>query len=286
VPQGPIVRRATGILFGLGTLLVALATAASADDQIEAMLRQKRYGDAYATVAAAPAGESERRLEQVARDLLGVAIESDDSYTRWFGLRAAQPLDDASLAAHARKTLTQGDRYDRSLALDLLARLDPAGSREELLAALDSNQRSLRLRALKGLATLQDPALAPRFNEVLAKDDDPDLRAFAVRALAKTGSPEAPAGLYRAMEDSVAAVQEEAVRALVALESPGLTGVLRRRLADAPPEARVDAVRLTSFSADKALLSDLGPYLTDPDPEVRAYAAAAILAIAQRAAVR
>ena len=278
-------RTTTGIALVLALMILPLGVA-GAEDELETMLRQQRYGDAYATVAAAPPGESKARLQQAARELLGVSIESEDSYVRWFALRAAQPLDEPALAPHARRALTLGDRYDRSLALDLLARLDPAGSREQLLAALDSDHRSVRLRAIKGLATLQDPGLAPRFTEIVAKDNDPDLRAFAVRALAKTGSPQAPAGLYRAMEDAIAAVQEEAVRALVALESPGLTDVLRRRLADAPPEGRVAAVRLTSFSSNPELLANLGPYLADPDPEVRAYAAAAILAISERTAHR
>lgn len=229
-------------------------------------------------------GADEAAMCDAARELLGKAIESEDSYVRWFALRAAQSLDEPSLAPHARKALTLGDRYDHSLALEILGRIDAAGSREELLTALDSGHRSVRLRALRGLASLNDPELATRFSEVLAKDEDPDLRAVAVRALAKTGAPQAAADLYRAFEDPNASVQEEAVRALVSIGSPGLTGVLRRRLEEAPPEQRVAAIRLVSLSASGELLADLAPFLNDGDPEVRAYAAAGILAISERVA--
>lgn len=269
-------RRIAGVASAIA--LFAIAAPAPAQDDLEALLEQGRFQEAYDAAAA-----DDQRLRAAARLLLGTSMASDDSYRRWFALRASQAIVDPTLVPYARQALAKGDRYDKSLALDILAKTDPAGNREELVAALDSDHRSLRVRAINALASLRDPSLAPQFAHVVAKDEDPDLRVFAIRGLAQTGSPQAPAALYGALEDDVAAVREEAVQALVSLRSPGLTAVLRRRLAEAPPEGRVHAVRLASFSANPALLPDLGPFLADGDPEVRAYAAAAILAIAERA---
>ncbi len=252
-------------------------------EEVEAMLRDGRYREAYEATRAQE-GEPAEQLRQAARAVLGTAMESPDSYTRWFALRAAQPLDDPTLVPCAKEAFSRGDRYEKSLALDVLVRVDPAGSREQLLEALSSPHRSIRLRALKGLSTLKDPSLAPRFAEILANESDPDLRVFAVRALAETGSPLAPAALYGALNDDVPAVSEESVQALVALKSPGVTGVLRRMLGAATPEDRVRVIRIASFARKPELIADLGPFIGDSDPEVRAYAAGAILAIAARAA--
>jgi hypothetical protein len=252
---------------------------------VEAMLRDGRYREAYEASLRRPGADDDRACA-AARALLGVSMESPDSWVRWFALRAAQPLDDPSLASHARSAAAGGDRYEQSLALDILVRADLAANRDLLLSALASPYRSVRLRGLNGLATLRDPELVESFSEVLLKDPDPDLRVFAARALAQTGSPQATPGLYRALEDEVPAVRGEAVLALVSLGDPGLTAVLRHRLGEAVDEERASAVRLVGLAADASLIADLGPFLGDPDPEVRAQAAAAILAIHERSARR
>lgn len=276
-------KRRLFVHLGLTALLLSPAPPSlrAEDADRDTLLRDGHYQEAYEATLRREGSDAEK-LRQAALALLGVSMESQDSYVRWFALRAAQPLTEAQLAPHARAALDIGDRYDHSLALDVLLNTDPAGSREQFLAALDSPHRSIRLRSLKGLATLREPGLAERFTAVLKSDPDPDLRTFAVRALEQTGSPQIPAGLFGALEDGVPAVQEEAVRALVRAKSPGLTPILRRRLADVPREDRVAAIRLASFSDDPTLLPDLGPFLADPDPDVRAYAAAAILAIGGR----
>lgn len=263
-------------------ILAHAATAVVATDGVDAMLREGRYRDAYEASRREAEGAG---LRETARALLATSMDSSDSYTRWYALRAAQIVDEPALIEAARRAFAKGDRYDRSLALDLLTKLDPAGSREELTQALESPHRSLRLRAVKGLTRFKDPALAPRFAEILAHDSDPDLRIFAVRALAETGSPEAPAALYGALEDNVGAVCEEVVQALVALRSPGLIEVVRRILAEAPPEKRARAIRMAGLTRNPGLIEDLGPHLADGDPEVRAVAAAAILATSEHAAL-
>jgi HEAT repeat protein len=264
------------MLFGIASLAV-LAGAASAEDDIDRLLSEGRYHEIYEVARQGDEETLAARLRDASRRVLGASMESNDSYVRWFALRASMPLREPSLAEGAREALRSGDRYAQSLALDILMNADPAGSRDEFLSALESPHRSIRLRGLLGLASLKDPELADRFIDVLSEDPDLDLRVFAVRALADTGSPQAPAGLYRAFDDRMAAVREEAVGALSRLRNPGLAAAVRRRLEEAEPEEKTRAIRLVGLTRDPDLLTDVGPYLGDGDPEIRAAAAAAIL---------
>jgi HEAT repeat protein len=104
-----------------------------------------------------------------------------------------------------------------------------------------------------------------------------------VRALGASGSPQAPANLYRALDDPVPMVQEEAVAALAKLGNSGVVTVLRRRLQEAPPEERARALRLAALVRSPEMVAEIAPFLADPDAEVRAQAAAAILAASGRA---
>jgi len=253
----------------------------ASDDSIAALVEQGRYRDAYE--ASLQNGEPRpAELVRTARLLLNAGLKSPDSYPRWFALRATRTLDDPMLATSARQLAGSGDRYVRSLALEILARTDPEGSRDDFLAALESPFRSVRLRALTGLAKLTDPSLVDRFANILRNDPDPDLRALAVQALGTTGSTQAMPPLREALDDPVDIVREEAVQALVALGDPEISKLVRNRLAEATPEKSVSIVRMAALVPDSKLLEALGPFLGDENPEVRAFAAAAVLSIAQR----
>ncbi|MBI4518888.1 MAG: HEAT repeat domain-containing protein [Deltaproteobacteria bacterium] len=251
-------------------------------DSVRALIEAGRYAEAYDATLRTAGTQRIAALAETARTLLSVSLESHDSYLQWGGLNAARSLREKDLTDDIRRLARSDDRYARSLALELLTRLDPQSGREEFLAALDSPFRSVRLRALQGLARLNDRALAERFGAVLTGDSDPDLRAFAARALAEIGGPEAVALLYRAVDDPIMTVQEEAVRGLVALHDGGIADVVRRRLNDHPPAAGDGIIRLAGLIPDRTLVDGLGPLLADPDPQVRASAAAAILSIVER----
>jgi HEAT repeat protein len=266
--------------------VAACAVTAKGDDanagKLRALLQGGSYRQAYETVATADPEHRTVALEDLARTLLTVTVLGDNTYMRWDALQASLPLKDPAVAAAARHCANAGDRYERSLVLEVLGNVDPAGSRAELLAGLDSPFRAVRLRALEGLARLKDPALMERLAKVLSGDSDQDLRALAARAVAGTGRPAAIPMLHRALEDPLPVVQEEAVRGLVALHDPDLSNIMRRRLADNPHDRRVATIRLAGLVPDPGLIDDLGPYLGDADPRVRAFAAASILAIQER----
>jgi HEAT repeat protein len=264
--------------------LLALVAAVSADEtpDVTQLVESGQYRQAYeATVHSGTADPA--AVADMARTLLGVSMKSEDSYERWFALQAAQPLKDQQLLDSVRERARAADRYERSLALEILARADPQGSRDELVAGLESPYRVVRIRALKGLIKLNDRTLTERFGTLLQNDPDPDLRALAARALGTTGAPKALPMLHRALDDASGAVQDEAVRAMVALHDPDVSSIMRRRLADNPSERRVQTLRTAGLVPDPDLIAALGPYLGDGDSEVRAFAAAAILSILEHA---
>ncbi len=275
-------RRGSGsLMFVVAGVAWAAAAAGEGDDpqKLRTLIETGDYRQAYESVAAHSTGDRSTALAELARTLLITSVRSDNTYLRWYALQASLPLNDRAIAAAVRPQSKAVDRYEQSLALEIIGRVDPAGSREELLAGLDSPYRAVRLRALDGLGKLKDPALAERMASVLTGDPDPDLRSLAARALAETGAAAATAMLHRALVDPLPVVQEEAVRGLVALRDPELLTLVRRRLADNPQEQRVATIRMAGLVPDPQLIDDLGPYLGDGDAKVRAFAAASILAI-------
>jgi HEAT repeat protein len=274
-------------LAALVTLLVGIGTAfgepAADAARVEHLLSEGHYREAYD--AAAPGGQAEpETLEITARALLRLGMASDDSFLRWFSLRAARGLNDPELVAAARPLVDANDRYVQSLSLEFLAETDLAGNRDTFVRALDSPFRTVRIRALRALEKLRDPTLVTRLGTVLTNDPDADLRAMAARGLGATGSKQAIPILSLALDDSSPVVQEEAVRSLVALGDQRVVRTLKKRLAEAPPKERTKAVRLAALVPDASLIPSLGPLLGDGDPEVRAFTASAILSIRHRTA--
>lgn len=269
-------------------LLLALGTvpARGEDDRrvaIEELVATRKYREAYDKAAGAK-GRQQEALGELARVVLLGSMRSSDSYERWFALRALQPLEDQMLVDGARVLAGSDDRYERSLAVEYLARTDPGACRKDLLGALGSPFRSVRVRALGGLSSLRDPALVSRFSEVAERDEDPDVRALAIQALRDTGSPEALAPIRRALGDPMPLVQREAVRALVALRDGRVIEMVRALLARTAREERLRAIDLAGLVADRTLVGDLGALLADGDAEVRTAAAGALLSVLEGAA--
>jgi HEAT repeat protein len=267
----------------LGASAVAVAEEGS-PPAFERLADEGRYSEAYEAAARNGAPPDAQALERLSRALLRRAVRSEDNYVRWFALRAMRTLEDRDLAAAVRPLADSGDRYLQALALEFLANADPQGSREVFLAALESPFRTVRLRALDGLGRLKDPTLAGRLGTVLVSDDDPEIRAFAARALGSSGSRQAVAAVMPGLDDANDLVREEAVLALVALGDEKIVDIVRERVSGAAPLERVRAIRLARLVADERIVQALGPLLGDGDPEVRAFAAGAILSIRLRLA--
>lgn len=248
-----------------------------------ALVAEGPVGDAYRRLVEERRSQDPASLQELSRAVLEHAIRSDDAFERWAGLRASRLVADPALAAAARDQLHSGSRYEEALALEILAKADPVGSRDDFVTALDSPYRTVRLRALRALQPRPDETLVVRLAILATNDDDPDIRVLAIRSLQRWAMPDAVPPLRRGLNDPVPAVQQETVKALAALGDPELPAAVRQRIVEASPETRIAALRLAALVPQPEMLDTVGPFLADANPEVRVAAAAAVLAIVQKA---
>jgi HEAT repeat protein len=232
------------------------------------------------TVAAMASPPPAQSAEERATEVMSQALLSPDWGLRMESWHLAAPLSAAGLEAAARHGADSPDRDERALALELLARIDVARNRDIFQRELDSSFRSVRVRAIRALTRLADPALIPLFERVLAKDTDPDLRALAAEALGHPWAGAARPALRRAVADPRPVVQQAAVRALVATGDLSIGHELLSRALDLESEEVVRLVGLVALVPDRALVPRLAEMLSRPDAGVRVAAAAAILTIA------
>jgi HEAT repeat protein len=275
-------RRELSVLVAVCTFGVAALAQEGTPAPFEPLLAEGRYREAYEAAERNGTPPGPKELEDLSRALLEQSSRSEDSFTRWFALRAMRTLKDRELAEAGRSLANSEDRYVQVLALEFLANADPSGSRDVFLDKLESPFRSIRLRALRGLERLRDVTTISRLGTVLVSDDDPEIRAFAARTLGAMASRQAIAVLKPGLDDANDLVREESVTALVTLGDETIAEVMRERLAAASPVQRVQAIRLARLVPDPSIVAALAPLLGDDDPEVRTSAAGAILAIGSR----
>lgn len=218
-----------------------------------------------------------------ATEVLAEALTADAEGARLQAAPLAAELSTPGLEAAARTLAASPDRYERTLALELLSRIDVDSNRDLFEAELTSPFRSVRVRAVQALATLKDPGLVGPLAAVLANDADPDIRALAAAALGGTGGEHASAALRRAVDDPHPIVQAAAVEALAEAgdREVGFELLDRVKGAAAPEVRRL--LRLVSLVPDRELIPGIGELLSGPDQSVRIAAAAAVLRIDGRA---
>lgn len=217
-----------------------------------------------------------------ATKVLAEALTSDVEGVRLDAAELAARLSTPGLEAAARTLAASPDRFARSLALELLARIDVARNRDLFEASMTSPFRSVRVRAVRALATLKDPAEVALLAAMLADDSDPDLRALAAGALGATGGEDARAALRRALADPHPVVQAAAVEALAASGEREVGLELLGRAQGAAPVETCRLLGLVAAVPDRELIPRLVALLASPDPSVRIAAAAAILRIDER----
>jgi HEAT repeat protein len=234
-----------------------------------------------ATLAVAAGPATKQSPEERAREVLSQGLLNLDWGVRLRSWDLAATLDDQGLEAAGRKGIDSPDRVERALALELLARIGVARNRDIFMRELDSPFRTSRVRAVRALATLEDPALIPSFEKVLASDADPDIRAFAAEALGHPWAEPARPALRRAVADGQAVVRVAAVRALVATGDLTIGRELLDRAVHLSGDDAIAVINLAALVPDRALFPALMKILDRPDPTVQVAAAAAILRIAE-----
>lgn len=139
--------------------------------------------------------------------------------------------------------------------------LDP-----ELLAALESEDRRKRIRAVQKLGYSGESGAIGVLERVLKEEGDPALRGEAAAALGRIGSDRAVPALERALDDGHQAVRVQAVRALARIggeRSAELLGDVllnttdrRARLTAAWSLGRLDSPKARSYLEAAANVSD------------------------------
>jgi hypothetical protein len=108
--------------------VVSSAAAAAAEDdntqKLRTLIETGDYRQAYESVAAHDTGDRGTALVELARTLLTASLRSDDTYLRWYALQASLPLRDRAVAAAVRPRSKAVDRYERSLALEIIGKAE------------------------------------------------------------------------------------------------------------------------------------------------------------------
>jgi hypothetical protein len=256
------------------SVLAALILLATVD-----AVTAKSPGAPQDAVPPAPAAaEIDPATVAEAREVFLAELRSRHDHMRWAALRAATVLDSLWIAESARPMAASPDILERVLALEVIARVDPELGREEFIDALHAGDRAIRLRGLQGLERLADPGTTTEVASLLEREEDPDLRSAAARALGAIGDAAAVPALYTAAGDSHATVRRQAVAALLAIGDTNIGRYLVSRLEHSPPDDLQTTLQLLTQVGNPELVPEIEPYLEHPHDPVRMWAAAAILA--------
>ncbi|MGV8038895.1 MAG: HEAT repeat domain-containing protein [Thermoanaerobaculaceae bacterium] len=217
-----------------------------------------------------------------ATKVLAEALTTDVEGVRLDAAELAARLSTPGLEPAARTLAASPDRFERSLALELLARIDVARNRDLFEQAMTAPFRSVRVRAVLALSTLREPGVVRPLAAMLAEDRDPDLRALAAKGLGAVGGQDARSALRRALVDAHPLVQTAAVEGLVATGDHEVGFDLVARVRGVPPVEACRLLGLVALVPERELIPQLTELLASPAPIVRVAAAAAILRIDER----
>lgn len=226
--------------------------------------------------------EATRDVAAAARRHLETALGSDLGYVRWNALRAARTLSAPWIAESVLPFCDSPDLTERSIALEAVANTDPGLGRAAFLDALTSEERSIRLRGVLGLAALGDGNTVPNLVTIMKEDPDPDLQAAAARALGDIRDVRASIPLYESIESRLPAVREQAVMALMAISGEDVGEYLVGWLREDHDPGETEILKLLALVPDPALVGLIEPFLKHDDDDVRTMAAAAIISILDR----
>lgn len=239
--------------------------------------------------AVARSSEGERTLDETtsvvvdqARRQLEHALADNDANIRGPAMRQARALHQPWIAEIVLPVCESPDLTERVLALEAIAATNPEIGREVFLSALGHRQRSVRLRGLLGLEALGDPSTVIDLIGVLEREEDPDLKVVAARALGSIGDIGSSSALRAAIESPHAPLREQAVLALLAIGKEDVGRYLLRILGSGQRPGTVETLELIALVPDPTLIHLLEPFLESEDSRARSQAAVAILSILER----
>lgn len=166
-------------------------------------------------------------------------------------------------------------------------------------AALDDPEGTIRAAAVRGLWEYEGRDLIERLLGLLAKDEEPEVRAEAALALGRfvlqfefgnlreRHFQKIEEGLRRALEDELEEeeVQARALEAIGACGRPWVRQAILQAYESEVPRLRVSALHAMGRSCEPRWLPLLIQELSSDDPEIRYEAATALDSLADRRAV-
>jgi len=240
--------------------------------------------------APAPAGPAGPGRPAAAREAIEELARTADPVTAELALEALGKLGDRAATPFVAAHLEHADAALRGAAALALWRLADSTALEPLLARLDDADAGVRWRAIYALERIVAPEQVVLLVAMHVDDDDPLVRAYAVRTLGRQRSPEGTAYVLQKLADRDVGVAVNAVRALGFIADstcgagrPAFTAALGA----ADPYLRVSAAtamadRWAWLAADSAATAaardSLAAHLGDPDAATRGACARALLA--------
>ncbi len=130
--------------------------------------------------------------------------------------RLARSKDDAAVATLAQVLLRDPDATIRRISATALGNIGGEDAAAALAAALDDGDRSVRVRAIRGLRVIKGNDAAPLLGEIATGDRDAEVRRTTVHLLGALDSADARAAIEAALADPDAKVRDAATQALAA----------------------------------------------------------------------
>ena len=155
-------------------------------------------------------------------DFLREHVSSGDAYERAYALQgfaAQRPKEAFPLAVNCYQA--DDDARVRRIAIDVLASFKNAEAAEALMRAPTGLSPGEERRVLAELKGFPDTALAAAAGRILSGGSSPDLRVFALLALAGRNAESARPLLERALQDGDRRVSITAMLALDRMKTPG-----------------------------------------------------------------
>jgi hypothetical protein len=248
----------------------------------EEMTRGPRASRKVTSAGEVLSEEASLEVATTARRHLESALDSDQEHVRWYALMAVRTLSQTWIAEIVLPLCDSPDIVERGFALEVVAGSNPKMGRNAFLRALISEERSIRLRGVLGLAALGDDDAVPNLVSIMNDDLDPDLRAAAARALGDIGDTEASIHLYEAIKSPFPPVRKYAVMSLLAIGDEDVGTYLVGGLQGLHYPGELETLRLMALIPDPTLIDPISPYLEHSDAEVRTQAATAVFSILER----
>ncbi len=174
-----------------------------------------------------------------------------------------------SALASLRRAVAQGDDAAAEAAVQTLLRAGRA-SLPALFALMQAADPDLRWWAVRALAEVRDPRVPLRLRQAL-HDPDPAVQQAAALGLRLQPAPEAVDDLLPLLSDADRLLARLAADALIAIGPPAVPALIQV-IAGGPSHARVPAARALAAIGDPRAIPTLFALLDDPSPLAVRYA--------------